>query len=72
LGITGHQRVGEILERDLAVDVVDAPDAIVLLLGPGVIRRSRTEGGSELGDLAVMPDDEYYFAGVLAAEKSGC
>lgn len=72
MGVAGHERVGEILDRDFPVDVVDAPDAVVLLLRPGLVGRSRTEGGSELGDLAVMPDYEYYFARVLAAEKSGC
>jgi hypothetical protein len=72
LGVTGQQRVGEILNRDFSVDVVDAPDAVVLLLRPGFVGRSRTEGGSQLGDLAVMPDHQHYFASVLTAEKSGC
>jgi hypothetical protein len=72
LRVAGQKRVGEILYRDFAVDVVDAPDAVVLLLGPGFVGWNRTEGGGKLGDLAVMPDYKYYFARVLAAEKSGC
>jgi len=52
-----------------AVGVVDSPDAVELLLGPGVVGGSGSESGGELGDLSVVPAYKDDFSGVVAAEE---
>lgn len=44
VGVAGHEVLGQVFDRRFAVDVVDAPDAVELLIRPGGVGRLGSEG----------------------------
>src|SRR5438309_4084237 len=69
--VSRHDGVGQVLKGCFAVDVVDSPDSVVLGVRPRSIWRGCAEGGSQLGNLSMVPDYQHDLAGVFAAEESG-
>jgi len=59
------------VQGDLAVGVVDAPNAVVLLVGPGRVRRRCPQSPGKIRNLSVMPDHQYDLARILSTEQRG-
>lgn len=69
VGIARHKVLGQVFDRRFAVDVVNAPDAVELLVGPRRVRWLHSKSGSQLRNVAVMPGHEHNLASIFSAEE---